>query len=274
MGNRAASSLGTGNVDRFKGLQVITNYRTVNSLWGNILVGCPCRAWSFYSLLQVVELQCKQGGDMFASVDRDTLNCKLDPPTPISKRKRTAPSPTSSANSVIGENSVQVVRDFDAVLEAFSFVNTQIFIQIMLEEARKEQGSSSRKKRVFNDLQWRAIYNELLVRTGRTGYTPTKVHQKFVRLKQEYRIFDDLVKNTSCGWDIASQTVTTSETVWQTYVQGHPGAAKYRQKGFDHYDQLQELLESSLANGALGQPSSLKPPTSEEEVAMYEVGKP
>ncbi|KAG5541970.1 hypothetical protein RHGRI_021712 [Rhododendron griersonianum] len=28
---------------------------------------------------------------------------KLDPPTPISKRKRAAPSPTSSANSVIGE---------------------------------------------------------------------------------------------------------------------------------------------------------------------------
>ncbi|KAG5554099.1 hypothetical protein RHGRI_011840 [Rhododendron griersonianum] len=48
---------------------------------------------------------------------------KLDPPTPISKRKRAAPFPTSSANSVIGENSVQVVlfyvRDFDAVLEAF-----------------------------------------------------------------------------------------------------------------------------------------------------------
>ncbi|KAG5554100.1 hypothetical protein RHGRI_011841 [Rhododendron griersonianum] len=161
-------------------------------------------------------------------------------------------------------------------VDDWSFVNTQIFIQIMLEEARKEQGSSSRKKRVFNDLQWRAIYNELLVRTGRTGYTPTKVHQKFVRLKQEYRIFDDLVKNTGCGcgWDIASQTVAASETVWQTYVQGHPGAAKYRQKGFDHYDQLQELLESSLANGALGQPSSLKPPTSEERVAMYEVGKP
>ncbi|KAF7149085.1 hypothetical protein RHSIM_Rhsim03G0116000 [Rhododendron simsii] len=162
---------------------------------------------------------------------------KLNPPTLISKRKRAAPSPTSSANFVIGENSVQVVRDFDADLEAFSkkldaddwsFVNTQIFIQIMLEEARKEQGFNSRKKRVFNDLQWRVIYNELLVRTGKTGYTPKK---------------------------------------------GDPGAAMYRQKGLDHYDQLQELLESSLANGALGQPSSLKPPTSEEEVAMYEVGK-
>ncbi|KAF7113395.1 hypothetical protein RHSIM_RhsimUnG0128800 [Rhododendron simsii] len=143
---------------------------------------------------------------------RPTETGKLDPPTPISKRKRVAPSPTSSANSVIGENSVQVVRDFDADLEAF----------------RKEQGFNSRKKRVFNDLQWRVIYNELLVRTGRTGYTPKK---------------------------------------------GHPGAAKYRQKGLDHYDQLQELFESSLANGALGQPSSLKPPTSEEEVAMCEVGK-
>ncbi|KAI8528851.1 hypothetical protein RHMOL_Rhmol12G0179300 [Rhododendron molle] len=159
-------------------------------------------------------------------------------------------------------------------LDDWSFVNTQIFIQIMLEEARKEQGCNSRKRRVFNDLQWRSIYYELLVRTGKTGYTPTKVQQKFTRLKQEYRIFDDLVKNTGCGWDIASQTVTASETVWQTYVQGHPGAGKYRQKGLDHYDQLQELLETSLANGALGQPSSLKPPTSEEEVAMYEVGKP
>ncbi|KAI8525371.1 hypothetical protein RHMOL_Rhmol01G0116600 [Rhododendron molle] len=44
---------------------------------------------------------------------------KLDPPTPISKRKRAAPSPTSSATSVIGENSIEVVKEFDTVLEGF-----------------------------------------------------------------------------------------------------------------------------------------------------------
>ncbi|KAI8574169.1 hypothetical protein RHMOL_Rhmol01G0333600 [Rhododendron molle] len=39
-----------------------------------------------------------------------TLLVSLTPPTPISKRKRAAPSPTSSATSVIGENSIEVVH--------------------------------------------------------------------------------------------------------------------------------------------------------------------
>ncbi|KAI8559458.1 hypothetical protein RHMOL_Rhmol04G0175500 [Rhododendron molle] len=49
----------------------------------------------------------------------DLSKGKLDPPTPFSKRKRAAPSPTSSANSVIGENSIEVVKEFDTVLEGF-----------------------------------------------------------------------------------------------------------------------------------------------------------
>ncbi|KAE9466866.1 hypothetical protein C3L33_01252, partial [Rhododendron williamsianum] len=56
--------------------------------------------------------------------------------------------------------------------------------------------------------------------------------------------------------------------------EGHPDAGKYRQKGFDHYDQLKELLSGSLANGAFARPSSLGAPPFDEEIAMNEVGKP
>lgn len=67
-------------------------------------------------------------------------------------------------------------------------------------------------------MQWRSIYIELVERTGRTGYTPTKVQQKFGCLKTEFRIFDELIGQTSLGWDVASQTVTVPEHVWQQYV--------------------------------------------------------
>ncbi|KAI8524577.1 hypothetical protein RHMOL_Rhmol13G0160000 [Rhododendron molle] len=52
---------------------------------------------------------------------------------------------------------------------------------------------------------------------------------------------------------VPSPTSSANSVIGENNVEvGHPGAAKYHQKGLDHYDLLQELLESSLANGALG----------------------
>ncbi|KAI8542131.1 hypothetical protein RHMOL_Rhmol08G0115500 [Rhododendron molle] len=56
--------------------------------------------------------------------------------------------------------------------------------------------------------------------------------------------------------------------------EGHLDAGKYHQKCLDHYDQLKELFSGSLAYGTFARLSSLGAPTSDEEIAMNEVGKP
>ncbi|KAG5550273.1 hypothetical protein RHGRI_015285 [Rhododendron griersonianum] len=126
----------------------------------------------------------------------------------------------------------------------WSYENTEIFIQIMLEEARKNRGTNSNKRRTFTSLQWAAILEELKNRTHKADYTPIKIHQKFDRLKKDYRLFKDLTERSGMGWDPVSQTVTASSDVWLTY------------------------LQASLAN-----PAPLGAPSLEQEQALRNQGK-
>ncbi|XP_058228537.1 uncharacterized protein LOC131336646 isoform X1 [Rhododendron vialii] len=147
---------------------------------------------------------------------------KFEPTIPLSQnRKLPAPSPASSANSVIGENSIPLptLDRTQNDLDMWSYVNTEKFIHIMVEVARREKATNSKKSRQFNDLQWHKILRELGVRTGRIGYTIPKIREKFTRIKKEYKIFKHMKDQTGFGWDDASQTVTTTDDVWQTYLQ-------------------------------------------------------
>ncbi|KAG5552831.1 hypothetical protein RHGRI_010813 [Rhododendron griersonianum] len=45
-------------------------------------------------------------------------------------------------------------------------------------------------------------------------------------------------------------------------------------KALTNFEELDELLSSSLANGAFSRPCTLPPPTRDEEVVMYGKGKP
>ncbi|KAI8552167.1 hypothetical protein RHMOL_Rhmol06G0244500 [Rhododendron molle] len=138
----------------------------------------------------------------------------------------------------------------------WSYENTEIFLQIMVDEARKDYGTNSNKHRTFTSLQWTAILEELKKRTHKTDYTPIKIHQKFDRLKKEYRLFTDLTERSGCGWDPANKDV-----------------GKFIGKGLDHYDLLHELLDGSLATGVFGQPSPLGAPSLEQEQALRNQGK-
>ncbi|XP_058218024.1 uncharacterized protein LOC131329013 [Rhododendron vialii] len=135
---------------------------------------------------------------------------KFEPTTPLSQnRTRSAPSPASSANSIIGENSIPL-STMDRTqndLNMWSYVNTKKFIHIMVEVARREEVTNSKKSRQFNDLQWHEILRELGVRTGRIGYTIPKNREKFTRIKKEYNAFKHMKDQTGFGWDEASQTV-------------------------------------------------------------------
>ncbi|KAH7849626.1 hypothetical protein Vadar_020591 [Vaccinium darrowii] len=54
-------------------------------------------------------------------------------------------------------------------VDNWSFVNTEIFIQILFDEARKGQRTCSRNGRVLSELQWKEIHCQLLEKTGMGG---------------------------------------------------------------------------------------------------------
>ncbi|XP_058201357.1 uncharacterized protein LOC131316096 [Rhododendron vialii] len=152
------------------------------------------------------------------------LSLKFEPSTPTSERKRRASSPTPSANSFTGEHCVQVPMMSRKKLDAnnWSYENTKIFLQIMLEEARKDHSTNSKKTLKFNPLEWAAILEELKKRTHKTDYTLIKIHQKFDHLNKDYRLFKDLTERSGLGWDPVSQTVTASAELWVTNLQINP----------------------------------------------------
>ncbi|KAI8538628.1 hypothetical protein RHMOL_Rhmol09G0119100 [Rhododendron molle] len=149
------------------------------------------------------------------------------------------------------------------VCDKWTYATTQIFIEVMLEEAKKEESTNSKKTRTFNPHQWVAICSEFGRRTNAMGYSVQKLREKFSRLKHELSVFKDLKDHSGFGWDPVKQTVTAPEPVWQEYLQGHKDAKQFKSKGLDHYDLLVELCEGTLATGAFaGYPSTLGSPHS------------
>ncbi|KAG5526181.1 hypothetical protein RHGRI_032456 [Rhododendron griersonianum] len=188
------------------------------------------------------------------------------------KRKRNSPSPTSSANSCIGENNVQLATmDRTKVdVDMWSYANEEIFLKILLEEASKEQSVNTRKTRTFNQHQWTSIHKEFTRQVPRTGYSITKMQQKFERLKGPYRLFRNLVKaHTGLGWDSELKTVTAPDGVWDEIIKANSKNEKLRSKGIDHFELSDELLHNSMATGAFVQPGTLGAATSDEERAMF-----
>ncbi|KAG5536037.1 hypothetical protein RHGRI_023733 [Rhododendron griersonianum] len=244
---------------------LLTSYS--NRMEGPSEDGIRCGKW----LLRSTCVRRRRGMVQFCQ----PLSLKFEPSTPTSNRKRRVSSPTPSANSFTGENSVQVPMMSRKKLNSdnWSYENTEIFLQIMLEEARKDHGTNSNKRRTFTSLQWTAILEELKKRTHKTDYTPIKIHQKFDRLKKDYRLFKDLIERSGLGWDPVSQTVTALADVWVTYLQVNKDVGKFIGKGLDHYDLLHELVDGSLATGVFGQPSPLGAPLLEQEQALRNQGK-
>ncbi|KAF7133174.1 hypothetical protein RHSIM_Rhsim09G0057100 [Rhododendron simsii] len=161
------------------------------------------------------------------------------------------------------------------VFEKWTYPTTQIFIEVMFDEAKKEESTNSKKTRTFNPHQWVAICEEFRKRTNTVCYSIQKLKEKFPHLKHELSVFKDLKDHSGLGQDPVKQTVTAPEPVWQEYIQGHKDAKQFKSKGLDHYDILVELCEGTLATGAfVGYPSTLDGPTAEDEREMMRQGKP
>ncbi|KAI8535959.1 hypothetical protein RHMOL_Rhmol10G0216400 [Rhododendron molle] len=206
------------------------------------------------------------------------------------EKKKHSSSPIPSEQSCTGKNSIPMAYDSylfkikprlkryveyarmaddlsDIGMWGYSTVET--FINIMLDEVKKQGQSSSKKDRNFTGRQWTAIEGEMIVRLRRRGYTVKKLQGKFARLKKAYKAFVALkLKQTGIGWDEVTGTVTMSDSQWQLYIQAHPDAKPFRTKGLEHYDLLAELLGNTMVTGAYAPDSTIGPITTDDEDEM------
>ncbi|KAH7838056.1 hypothetical protein Vadar_021525 [Vaccinium darrowii] len=151
----------------------------------------------------------------------------------------------------------------------WGYNTTSTFINILLDEVKKEGQTSSKIDRNFTAKQWHSIEVEMEKRLRRRGYTMKKLQGEFVRLKKGYRAFRELKDNeTGLEWDPETETVTMSDIQWKLYIQAHPDAKGFQKKGLDHYDLLAELLGNSMATGAFGHGNKQGESTSDDEREM------
>ncbi|GMP65458.1 hypothetical protein CsSME_00026237 [Camellia sinensis var. sinensis] len=82
-----------------------------------------------------------------------------------------------------------------------------------------------------------------------------KLKGKYARLKANYKEFVALKNHTRLGWDPITQTVTTPDDVWKNYVQAHPNAKQFQNKGLEHYDLMSEIFAKTFSTGTFARSS-------------------
>ncbi|KAG0130731.1 hypothetical protein HOY82DRAFT_648542 [Tuber indicum] len=70
----------------------------------------------------------------------------------------------------------------------------------------------------------------------------TQCKTKYASLKADYCTFHKLRENLGFGWNEENGIPTAAEGVWDEYIAKHPEAAKFRQKPFTFYAEMDEIL--------------------------------
>ncbi|CAL5410713.1 unnamed protein product [Camellia sinensis] len=189
--------------------------------------------------------------------------------TPRAKRKR---SPQPSVNSSTAENDcpypARMANDNDD-FKMWGSEIVKIFLEILVDEIKKEGPSMSKKDRSFFPRQWQTIDDKMTKKVGK-NYGQKKLKGKFARLKANYTEFVALKNHTGLGWDPITQTVTAPYDVWENYVQAHPNAKQFQTKGLGHYELMSEIFAKSFATGAFARSSRQGASTSDDEREMDE----
>ncbi|CAL5435434.1 unnamed protein product [Camellia sinensis] len=137
--------------------------------------------------------------------------------TPRAKRKR---SPQPSVNSSTAENDCPYPARMANDNDDFKMWGSEIvetFLEILVDEIKKEGPSMSKKDRSFLPRQWQTIDDEMTKNVGK-NYGQKKLKGKFARLKANYKEFVALKNHAGLGWDPITQTVTARDDVWENYV--------------------------------------------------------
>ncbi|KAH9792734.1 hypothetical protein KPL71_004254 [Citrus sinensis] len=140
-----------------------------------------------------------------------------------------------------------------------------IFIRILHDHVKKGDLQTS----TFTKKIWTTISDELFEQSQKR-FNVGQLKSKFNRLCKKHREFSDLIAYTGFGWDLVSNTVTSSKAVWAEYIKRVPGVKSYRKKGFEHYQTLGEIFNTTTAYGHLCFSSNQVPLSSDEDRELEE----
>ncbi|CAL5359063.1 unnamed protein product [Camellia sinensis] len=193
--------------------------------------------------------------------------------TPRAKRKR---SPQPSVNSSTAENDCPYPARMANDNDDFKMWGSEIvetFLEILVDEIKKEGPSMSKKDRSFLPRQWQTIDDEMTKNVGK-NYGQKKLKGKFARLKANYKEFVALKNHAGLGWDPITQTVTARDDVWENY--GAPTFDNEREmdERFHAYTSgkgvVDESINSESKRKSSGQGQSSKNPKVDDALQSWQ----
>ncbi|KAM7484889.1 hypothetical protein LguiA_000898 [Lonicera macranthoides] len=90
-------------------------------------------------------------------------------------------------------------------------------------------------------------------------FDAVQIIAKFARMKAKTNAFHKLINTTGFGWCSKTNTITTEENVWETYLKANPTASVFKNKGLHGYEKLFKIFKNTTATGVFGRASNQGP---------------
>ncbi|KAH0746050.1 hypothetical protein KY285_007707 [Solanum tuberosum] len=127
-----------------------------------------------------------------------------------------------------------------------------ILIEVLHDDARKYAFNGS----TISGPRWRVINDEFWTKTGKQDYyDENRIKTKCRALKKDLKDFKDLLQSCSgYGWDPETNTITCPSDIWRQHVEEKRkkgvNISKFKLKGLNQYDLLDEIFGKSIATGS------------------------
>ncbi|KAF4390872.1 hypothetical protein F8388_005685 [Cannabis sativa] len=130
----------------------------------------------------------------------------------------------------------------------------EIFIELMEEEVLK----GNRNTKTFTKQSWKRIKEELYAQAKRS-YTDTQLRNKYNLLRQKYKDFKFLMKETGVGFSVVTGQLTAPDEVWDRLIRVNKSAKKFRKNGCILYGKLCVIFGDTTTTGSNAHPSTRSP---------------
>ncbi|KAM3395898.1 hypothetical protein P3S68_004904 [Capsicum galapagoense] len=127
--------------------------------------------------------------------------------------------------------------------------DTSILIHILYDDARNYGFNGS----IINAPRWRGIIDEFWSKSGKKDiYDEQQIKSKHNRLRTDTKNFKELLLNCSgYGWDPVTNTGSCPSGIWAAHLSKEKDVklGKFKYKGLEHFELLQEIFEKLFATG-------------------------